>query len=309
MKSLSRAILRTLVYADIFDYPLTSNEIYWFLITEKKQDARRKTQKEVKKELDKNTYLLSRISYHDRYYFLKGRGKIVAWRKKRERWSRKKLQIARRVARWLRLIPWIKMVAVTGALAMENASQEDDIDLLIVTAENRLWLTRLLAVSLVELTARRRRPGDKDIKDKICLNMFLDEARLNIPKKEQDLFTAHEVCQLKPLWERGGVYRRFLKANRWAREHLVNATKWKIESEKWRKKKIISCQLTRYAEFLRNAIISFAEHLARQTQLWYMRSRRTTEIVESGRVRFHPEDCRGWIMLKYSRKLKTLGLR
>lgn len=198
---MKKAILRTLAYADVFDYPLTAEELYRFLIGQK-----------------------GRPDYQDGFYFLKGRQGIVALRKKRERWSKEKLKIAQRVAKWLRLVPTIKMVAVTGALAISNSDKEDDIDLLIVTSKNRLWLTRLLTVLLVELVAQRRRPKDKEIKDKICLNMFLDEAHLGVPKKEQDLFSAHEVCQLKPLWEREGVYQKFLKKNQWVKQFLPN---WK----------------------------------------------------------------------------------
>jgi len=39
-----------------------------------------------------------------------------------------------------------------------------------------------------------------------------------------------------------------------------------------------------------------------------MASRRTIEIVEKGRVLFHPRDCSANIMLEYKRKLKELKL-
>jgi len=109
-------------------------------------------------------------------------------------------------------------------LAMENSNENDDIDLLIITSKSRLWLTRFLTVILLELVANRRHPADKEVKDKICLNMFLDEGHLEVPKKEQDLFSAHEVCQLKVLWDKNGIYQKFLKANLWSKKFLPN---WK----------------------------------------------------------------------------------
>ena len=114
------------------------------------------------------------------------------------------------------------MVGVTGAQAMNNSDQDDDIDLLIVASRNRLWLTRLFSVLLVEVVAKRRRPGDRKVKDKICLNMFLDEDHLGIPKSERNLYSAHEVAQLKPLWNRGGTYLRFINANHWTGKFLPN---------------------------------------------------------------------------------------
>lgn len=209
-----KAILRTLAYADIFDYPLKENEIYRFLIS-KSQIPSSKLQKEL-------LALSSKVSQKEGFYFLRGREKIVSLRKKREQWSREKLKIAKRVAGWLKLIPSIKMVAVTGALAMENSDEEDDIDLFIVTSANRLWLSRGLVVTFLRLTGQYWRPGK--IKNKICPNMLLDENHLRIPKKEQDLFSAHEVCQLKPLWDRDKTYQKFIQANQWVKRFLPN---WK----------------------------------------------------------------------------------
>lgn len=214
---MEKAILRTLAYADVFDYPLTSQEIYQFLITKKSNSY-----SDFQKALNKIKMNDRRVETSGDYFFLKGRKKIVSLRKKREKWSRKKIKFAEKVAGILRLIPWIKLIGITGALAMNNADKEDDIDFLIITTQNRLWLTRGLVVSFLRLTRIYRRP--EKIKDRICPNMFLDEKHLAIPKKERDLFSAHEVCQMKPLWQKEGTYQKFLKANQWSKEFLPN---WK----------------------------------------------------------------------------------
>ncbi len=56
-------------------------------------------------------------------------------------------------------------------------------------------------------------------------------------------------------------------------------------------------------------IFSQLESLARFFQLKYMAKRRTTEVVEPGRIRFHPNDVSQKILLKYSRRLKKLELK
>lgn len=219
MIKLQKAILKTLSYADVFGYPLISKELYRFLISDEVFSS-----VSFRKAFTRINANEKRIDTNGKYFFLRGRKGIVSLRKKREKWSQKKLKIAQKVAKYLKLIPFIKMVAVTGNLAMSNAEQKDDIDLLIVTSQNRLWLTRLLTVFLVELVANRRRPKDQEVEDKICLNMFLAENYLSLPKKEQDLFSAHEVFQAKLLWEKERTYRKFLKANQWAQKYLPN---WK----------------------------------------------------------------------------------
>ncbi len=218
MNQSRQAILQTLAYADVFDYPLTQAEIGRFLISKRKISQER-VLKEVAVMKREKQIVTSRG-----LFCLPGREKIVALRKKRGEWSQKKLRLARQAVKWLRLIPFIRMVAVTGNLAMLNSDENDDIDLLIVTAKNRLWLTRLLAVLLVELVSSRRRPGEEKARDKLCLNMFLDEDHLSLPQKERDLFSAHEVCQLKVLWERENLYQDFLKKNQWIKTFLPN---WK----------------------------------------------------------------------------------
>lgn len=208
-----KAILQTLAYADIFDYPLKKEEIWRFLISNKNCQL---------KEISKTIKKLPAVSSKKNFFFLKGRKKIVDLRKKRERYSREKMKLARQIVSWLKFIPTIKMIGVTGALAMNNTDEKDDIDLFFVTTKNRLWLSRGLIVTVLFLVGRYRRP--QKIKDMICPNMFLDEDHLQMPKKEQNLFSAHEVCQLKPLWDKEKTYQKFLKANQWVKNYLPN---WK----------------------------------------------------------------------------------
>ncbi len=212
MDSLQKRILKTLVYADIFDYPLTFNQLKKFLITSQKKDFKIGDVK------------LKEIAEKGNYFFLRGREKIVKERKRKEKYADRKLKIAQQVVRVLRLIPFIKMVAVTGNLAMRNANQEDDIDFLIITQRKRLWLSRFFAVVLLELLGKRRRPEEKEVKDKICLNMFLDEDHLEMSEKQQNLFSAHEILQLKSLYEKDDFYDKFLDQNRWVKKFLAN---WK----------------------------------------------------------------------------------
>jgi len=117
-----------------------------------------------------------------------------------------------------KLIPWVKLVALTGARAMNNAVPDDDIDLMIITAKNRLWLTRLILTILLFPWLRRGRK----ISRRLCLNLWLDETALAI--KPQNLFTAHEICQARPLFERDKLYQRFISANLWVKTCLANWT-------------------------------------------------------------------------------------
>jgi hypothetical protein len=120
---------------------------------------------------------------------------------------------AQTYGRWLARLPFVRMVALTGALAMHNPSGEnDDLDYLIVTARGRVWLARGFAVLLVRLARLRGTV--------ICPNYVLAEDALK--QSRQDLYIAHEVTQVVPLYGRS-VYETLRAANRWTDIYLPNA--------------------------------------------------------------------------------------
>lgn len=309
--NLGRAILKTLTYCDIFDYPLTEAEIWKRLIRHK--DTKLQRVKAAKGQSFKEVlFSLERVKEKGNFYFLKGREHIVDIRKERENWSREKLKIAKEIASLLKLIPSIKLVGITGALAVENSDKLDDIDLFIVTSPKLIWITRFFTTVLVEMTGKRRHPGQADVSDKICLNMFVDEEHLSIDKKERDLFSAHEVVQMKPIWDRDNTYKKFLDVNIWVRKFLPNAfvnlehiTKNiklfnKTQSRPKNKKKF----LVHSSWF----IVRLLEESSKRFQLWYMRKRRTKEVIRDGVIRFHPQDARKWVMEKYLEKMSSFSI-
>lgn len=281
-------ILATLAYADIFDYPLTLKEIFRFLITSQKIK-----EEEIKKAI-RTLLKEGKIGKMGRFYFLKGREEIVFLRKKRQKESNLKIKKAEKISKYLRFLPLIKMVALTGNLAVKNSSESDDIDFLIVTKKGWLWTGRFLTTVLLEILGCRRRPGDKKFKDKICLNMFWDEGYLSLPSSWRNLFTAHEICQIEPLWQKDDVYFKFLFKNRWVKKYLAN-----FELEK---KNIF------FEENKNKPPFSLVEKILKKVQLYYMQKRRTKEKITSGIIAFHPRDLSPDILEKYQKRLKLLGL-
>jgi hypothetical protein len=55
-------------------------------------------------------------------------------------------------------------------------------------------------------------------------------------------------------------------------------------------------------------IFAQLETLTRWVQLRYMAKKRTTEVVEEGRLRFHPQDARSWVLPEYQKTQKKLGI-
>lgn len=277
-----KAIVRTLLYSDIFDYPLTKDEIWKFLISGKRIS---------KKSFDKIMRKHPSFSFKKGFYYIPGREKIISKRTQRREESKRKLHLAHTIVSYLSFIPTILFIGISGALALENAKKDDDIDLFIITQKNSLWITRFLVLALLQFLGKRRKRGEVDTADKVCCNMFINEENLMFPKDRRDVFTAHEIVQLKPLFDKGNTYIRFMKENKWVEKYMPNA----IEIKKLKNKS---------PNYVITQLLHLFEFFAKRFQLWYMKNHRTKETILDTFLAFHPYDYRSVILNAYKNRLK-----
>jgi hypothetical protein len=286
---LQKAIIKTLCYADVFDFPLTVDEIWKYLISD-----RCYSRKSVNISLGK----LKIIDRFKGYYFIKGGSKLYDLRLERKNYISKKIKTAERIADFLKIIPSVKMIGITGTLAVENTGKNDDIDLLVVTGRRLLWTTRFFVTLFVEIAGLRRHPGQKNIKDTICLNMFLDEDHLAIPIEERNIYTAHEVVQLKSIYSRNCTFEKFIFENRWVRKYLPNSMQKVMRQSNYNAIKKLNNR------FFLVRLYDVIEILLRKFQLWYMRKKITNEIISNVIIRFHPNDIKARIIRKYLSRIR-----
>ena len=293
------SILKTLIYSDVFDYPLEEEEIWRFLIAENVENIDRTSFEKAISE-----FPLVKWEHRNGYYFLSGREEIVEKRIKRKRESGKKLNFARKIIQKLSLIPTVLFIGVSGGLALENAEKKDDIDLFVITSKGNLWITRLILVFLLIIMGQYRGRGNPPAggeSNKVCLNMLIDEQALMFKKDRQNLYTAHEIVQLRPIFDRNNIYEKFIDSNRWVSKFLPNAMD-RIRNYESRIMKGRSSLL----------IISYSllilEKLAQLFQLWYMKKHRTKETVESHFLAFHPFDYKSFVLKEYKKRLIRYSL-
>lgn len=282
--NLSKSILATLAYHDIFNYPLKEQEILNFLIENKSNS--RKISKELKKLISQK-----KIGERDGYFYLAGKQSSVTLRKKRKKFSEAKFKRAIKYAALLKIIPTVKFIAVSGALAMQNCQEKDDIDFIIVTSQKSLWTTRLL--SNLILSPFKRSPNSLKTKNKACLNIFIEESQLSI--NPQNVYIAHEICQMKPIWSKDKTYSKLVKKNRWVLKYLPQ----------WKKEKIKESRGINQNLLLPKMIFPI-ENILKKTQLKYMEGRITTEKIGDKQLFFHPQDTQNYVIDNYYKKLKKL---
>lgn len=202
-----------------------------------------------------------------------------------------KIEKAKRVAGFLSIFPTIMLVAVTGSLAIANARKDDDLDFFIVTRADTLWLTRLFVIPLIGIFFKRRKPfaihhSRFAIRDSVCLNLWLDESALAVPENKRSLYTAHEVLQAKPLFDRGDTYAKFILANSWTSKYLANA--YTATSHQF-----TANSNSKNNKFLLptvNCLLSAMNFVFYKIQYSYMKSKITRETISLHTAYFHPNN-------------------
>lgn len=137
----------------------------------------------------------------------------------------RKISFAIENLRLIAKLPFIKLLGLTGSVSANNAKKNDDIDIFIITAPHTLWIARPIFLLYLEIRGirRRRHTPLEDQKDLICPNLWLDSTNLKIRKQDQNLYTAHEVLQVKPIFDKSQTYQHFLATNSWVKRFLGNA--------------------------------------------------------------------------------------
>jgi len=298
MSPLDHAILRTVLYADVFDFPLTVEEIHHYLIHTETVSV-----DEVRASLTNSPLLCETLTHAAPYYALHNRATLITLRQKRDTHVERLLTAARTCGTWLARLPFVRMVALTGSLAVRNPRGEvDDLDYFLLVEPGRVWLARAFAIVLVRLGRLRGL--------EICPNYVLASDQLT--QKRQDLFIAREISQMIPLY---GVtwYDAFRQANTWADGYQANALgplydEVEIRPGRWQ-------LLKHFGEWVLGGGLG-----ARLEQLEYQRKQRRFQAkmaehadengaeIDTGRVKGHFADYGAHALAQYRQRLAAYGV-
>lgn len=205
-----QATQKTLAYFDLSDFPLTVDELQRF---------------GWQAHIDSPSPDGNGWSFRDGYYFLPSRDEIIQKRQQSEALSQKKLTIARRAAKLIRSVPFVRAILVCNSVAMGTARPESDIDFFIITAPKRVWIARLFTNLILKLFGLR--VGRKTA-DKVCLCFFVDSDHLDLAHlkiADDDVYLIYWINMLVPVYDPESMHEKFLEANRWTNEFLPNRRK------------------------------------------------------------------------------------
>ncbi|MBI4092383.1 MAG: hypothetical protein HY420_00475 [Candidatus Kerfeldbacteria bacterium] len=310
---LERSILATLAYFDVFDYPLRVEEVWQWLYAVGHDEAEVvKTAQPV--DVHRGLNDLVKRGVVDRagsFVMLPGRSAIVATRMARKAACQRKWRRARFVSSLLRFVPFVRFVGVVNTLAIDNAKPESDIDFFIIVKSGRIWMTRA-AVTLLVHTLGIRRHGNR-VTNRVCLSLYMSDGNLSMERyslEQSDPYLTFWSTQVVPLFDRGGTWEQFRRANIWVMEKIPNG--FAVTPAPFRGD-LVMAKLWRGAwEWLLGGRLGNAlERVARFLQLKFMERKRqsrrlrpTTDVVVNDEImKFHEQDRRQYYRDAFRQRL------
>jgi hypothetical protein len=204
---IDNAILRTLMYFDIFGYPLKQHEILNFLTIEV-------SMKEIELGLARLVASKQILQANDLYALT-----ITANFERRLAGNALADKLLPRIKERADLIfkfPFVRGVMASGSFSKNYMDEKSDFDFFIVCAPERIWISRMLLVLYKKIFL-------KNSHREFCINYFIDETHLEITEK--NIFSATELATVFPLTA-FQVYGELMAANfHWLQKIFPNVRK------------------------------------------------------------------------------------
>jgi hypothetical protein len=199
-------ILLALAYFDVFSYPLTKVQLISFIACVITNDFQID---EALHRLMQKDLVHSSLGY---FYLSTNTDEIVASRMDNELRAVKMLKRARWVSFFLKQVPFVRAVFLTGSLSKHVVPHKGDIDFMIVTEFNRLWVCKMILTGF-------RRIFLLNSKKYFCINLMVTENAIHFPN--HNYFNAVEIATTQVIWNTA-AFVKYQKENDWIYKYLPN---------------------------------------------------------------------------------------
>ena len=230
---MSRAIIKTLLYSDIFSYPLTAREIFERL--EMTCNDTRVVEEELRQLVS-----LHLIFKFDDFYSLRDDVAVAIRRSAGNKMAKEIMPRAVRRSRLIYSFPFVRAVMISGSLSKDFMDKKGDIDFFIVTDGGKVWLTRGLLALFQRLVLFNSHKY-------FCVNYYIAHDHLDLD--ERNIFTATELITLKPVCG-NEHYNKLVDENEWVKEYYPQFRAAVVPSNSsfaWLPKRLIEAVLKPFA--------------------------------------------------------------
>ena len=216
--SLKTGILLHLLYSEVFDHPLTREELIRFASTSEEMQPddfeRLLTELEADKLICRDNEF---ISVSDEKSKIQKR--IDASQRAESLFSK-----AVKVASFIQKFPFVEGVGISGSLSKGILHSDGDFDFFIITKSNRVWIARTLLILYKKVFLLNSSKY-------FCVNYFIDSDHLEIEEKNR--FTAVEIATLIPV--SGEVFDSFYNRNTWVESYFPQGSRTSFDTRIVRK--------------------------------------------------------------------------
>lgn len=297
MSSLSQAIIKTVAYFDIFDYPLSTFEIWQYLPVTASLN-------EVIETIETNTLPLER---KDGFVFLAGRSELITIRRQRYLEADKKIVKAKRRLRLIRWLPGIQLICLANIIGSHNLRASSDTDLFIITKTNRLWFVKVSATIILKILGLR--PTATKSKDQLCLSFLVDDSALDLSlcQVEDDFYFTYWLSGLLPLYGSSEIFNTLITANSWLQNKLPN---WQIPNNQPRyyfEEKSTSRTTFKTFNILERIAKKIQERLMSPT-IKKLANQNKQVIINDHILKLHTIDRREYFKSEYNKRLHQCGI-
>ena len=210
-----KSIYKTIIYFDLFNYPLTKEELFRYLWVHPNvsyEEFCQALQPPIANQAIEVKY---------GYLFLPGREEIVEIRRRAITPTELKLKKARAATMFISWLPFLRANFVCNSIGAEMTKPDSDIDFFIITEKDKIWFVRFFTNAILRLLGLRTY-GEKQ-SNRVCLSFFVDNRHLNLASwrvAEDDIHFAYWIHQMIPVYDPLNYYKKFLESNYWTRKYL-----------------------------------------------------------------------------------------
>ena len=345
LTQLEKQIIATVVYYDILNYPLTSFEIFLYLIKDIKSKESKYLLSNITEVLDDSEFLKNHLGQNLGFYFLKYRRgfhgsdspvkprlqysahevpqpsrtmepslDIVQERLDRKKIWDEKWKKSKKIFWIMQIIPFTKLVMGSGSFSLGNTRKDSDVDLMIVAKWGRIWTVRTFFTLLTSLLRVRRYKNRTE--DMICLNHYITDKSLRIPF--ESLYTAqlyYHILSIYDSKEDRKMFRKFQEENQWMKKYLENYEFLQLEGLRSMKRNKILSFISKAFEFVLSGRIGdyfektmskIQSNRIKKDPLNLKKGGRIT--ISDDQLEFHPDSHESHIIPRFNQKMKELGI-
>lgn len=199
------AMIKAVLYFDVFKYPLKKSELYEnSAVTISQEDFNCELNALLENGLliEVNGFIMNvERSYADVERRIKGNENADYIMATANKYSMK-----------IASFPFVEGVCLSGSLSKNYFDENADIDFFIITKPNRLWICRTLLILRYKLLPKKK-------KKFWCVNYFISSDNLKIP--DVNTFTGTELAHLLPMVN-FSAYQKVMEQNAWYRDAFPN---------------------------------------------------------------------------------------